>query len=128
MMQFADVTDLEARWRTLTLDEAATATALLTDASALLSSMVRIDGRDADYEYLLKIVCVNMVKRAMASVETGLYGVSQQSMTAGPYTQQASYSNPTGELYLTKSEKVMLGIKNGYIGSIRAKVRPSCMA
>ena len=43
-------------------------------------------------------------------------------MTAGPYTQSWTFANPSGDMYLTKMEKRLLGITSGYIGSIRPKV------
>ncbi|MBQ1449739.1 MAG: hypothetical protein IIZ12_02215, partial [Eggerthellaceae bacterium] len=58
---------------------------------------------------LLKIVVCNMVERAM-STGGDMYGVTQQSMTAVGFTQQYTYANPTGDLYISKAEKRMLGI------------------
>ena len=122
-MRFAEVSDLEARWRCLSASESSQAQVLLEDASAMLASMVTIPEHDDGYPELLKIVCCNMVQRAMSAAATDAVGVTQQSMTAGPYTQSWSYANPTGDMYLTKVEKRLLGISNGYIGSIRPKIR-----
>jgi hypothetical protein len=108
-MAYADVSDLEVRWRTLTTDEQARAEALLDDASAMLATAVIVDDSDEQQAALLKIVCCNMVIRSM-STGGDMYGVSQQSMTAVGFTQQFSYANPTGDLYITKAEKRMLGI------------------
>lgn len=121
-MAFAEVSDLEARWRELSETEQAQASVLLEDASAILSSLVVIEDKETEYLELCRIVVCNMVQRAMASSANDLFGVTQSSMTAGPYTQSASYSNPTGDMYLTKTEKRMLGITNGYIGSIRPMI------
>ena len=108
-MAYADVSDLEARWRTLTEDEQARAAVLLDDASAMLAAAVMVDESDMQQDTLLKIVCCNMVQRSMSTGDD-MFGVSQQSITAGPYTQSFNYSNPSGDLYITKSEKRMLGI------------------
>ena len=108
-MAYADVSDLEVRWRTLTDDEQARAEALLDDASAMLDAYVTVDETDEKQLNLLKIVVCNMVERAM-STGGDTYGVSQQSMTAVGFSQQYTYANPTGDLYITKSEKRMLGI------------------
>ena len=108
-MAYADVSDLEVRWRTLTDDEQARAEALLDDASAMLDAYTTVDETDEKQMQLLKIVVCNMVERAM-STGGDIYGVTQQSMTAGPYAQTFSYANPTGDLYITKTEKRMLGI------------------
>ena len=108
-MAYADVSDLEVRWRTLTTDEQARAEALLDDASAMLDAYVTVDETDEQQMKLLKIVVCNMVERAM-STGGDIFGVTQQSMTAGPYAQTFNYANPTGDLYITKSEKRLLGI------------------
>ena len=108
-MAYADVSDLEVRWRTLTEDEQARAEALLDDASAMLDAYVTVDETDEKQLNLLKIVVCNMVERAM-STGGDMYGVTQQSMTAVGFSQQFSYANPTGDLYITKAEKRMLGI------------------
>lgn len=118
-MAFADVSDIEARWRTLSADEEARATALLDDASAMLAAQVDIDASSAEQAKLLNIVCCSMVIRAMSATEADSYGAESMTMTAGPYSQSWSYSNPTGDMYLTKYEKRLLGITPCYIGTIR---------
>ena len=75
----------------------------------MLAAAVMVDESDAQQDTLLKIVCCNMVQRAMSTGDD-VFGVTQQSITAGPYTQSLSYSNPGGDMYITKSEKRMLGI------------------
>lgn len=118
-MAYADVSDLESRWRDLSADEEAKAAVLLDDASAMLASYVDVDESDEAQMTLLKIVCCNMVQRSMSATESDLYGVTQQSMSAVGFSQSMSYSNPTGDMYLTKSEKRLLGINAGYVTSIR---------
>lgn len=113
-MAYAEVSDLESRWRELTDDEAARTEVLLGDASAMLAASVTVDDADEQQAALLKIVTCNMVQRAM-STGGDMYGVTQQSMTAVGFTQQFSYANPTGDLYITKAERRMLGI-GGKIG------------
>lgn len=118
-MAFAEVRDLEARWRKLTDEEAARASILIDDASAMLSTLVTVDGNDTEQAELLEMVCCNMVIRAMSATGMDTFGVSQASITAGPYTQSYSYTNPSGDMYLTKFEKRLLGISTSYIGTIR---------
>lgn len=119
-MAFAEVSDLEARWRELTTDDEARASVLLDDASAMLEAMVGVvDPAYSDYMNRLKIVTCNMVIRAMSASEADTFGASNMSMTAGPYSQSFTYANPSGDMYVTKAEKVMLGITSSYIGSIR---------
>lgn len=121
-MAYADVSDLEARWRELNEAEEARAEVLLADASAVLDSLVDVDETDTEQLEICKIVVCAMVQRAMVAGEADAYGVTQQSMTAGPYTQSWTYSNPNANLYLTKAEKKMLGVGGGYIGSIRPMI------
>lgn len=118
-MAFAGVSDIEARWRKLSASEEATAAVLLDDASAALSKLVDVDSHDTEQADILKFVCCSMVIRKMSATKTDTYGVSSMSMTAGPYTQQMAYSNPTGDWYLTKFERRLLGVTSAYIGSIR---------
>lgn len=111
---FAVVDDLVMRWRPLNATEAATAGVLLGDASA----MVRSECPDVDARLalvpplidpaILKMIVCSMVKRSMiagADVE----GVTSTQQTAGPFSQSQSFSNPMGNLYLTKAERKMLG-------------------
>lgn len=121
-MAFATVSDIEARWRDLTVSEEARAAVLLDDAAAMLSKLVDVDPSDTEQAALLKAVNCDMVIRNMSQTSSDLYGVSQSSMTAGPYTQAMSYANPSGDMYLTKLEKRLLGITSGYIGSIRPMI------
>lgn len=121
-MAYAEVSDVEARWRDLTTDEAAKAAVLLDDASAVLTRFVDVDTSDAGQAELLKIVCCDMVIRSMVSTSSETYGMSASSMTAGPYSQSWTYSNPSGDLYITRLEKRLLGISSGYIGAVPAAI------
>ena len=126
-MAYAEVSDIEVRLqRTFTEDEEANVEALLDDASAVLNKLVIIDETTEQNE-LLKFVCINMVSRAVDS-GVDVYGASQASVTAGPYTQSFSFATPSGDMYLTKLEKRLLGITSGYIGSIPADIHryPCC--
>ena len=118
-MAFADVSDIESRWRELSTDEEARATTLIDDASAMLSALVAVDETDEEQAELLEMVCCNMVIRAMSASEYDAFGASQMTMTAGPYSQQWTYTNPSGDMFITKMEKRLLGISTSYIGTIR---------
>ena len=115
-MAFADVNDVEARWRPLTADEAQRADVLLGDASAMLAALVEVDPCSPTQGDILRSVCCSMVIRAMAATEADNLGVSQASMTAGPYTQSWTYSNSSGDMYLTRNEKRLLHIGGGRVG------------
>ena len=117
---FADADDLAARWRPLSVTEAAKATVLLTDASQIILNEDRYDTL-ADLTTptltLVRIVCA-MVKRAMLAGSTDDAPVSQTQQTAGPFSISATYSNPTGDLYLTAAERRALGFSRQRAGHV----------
>lgn len=122
-MAYATVDDLEARWRTLDSDEEARAAVLLDDASVMLTEQVEVDAEDEQQSALLKIVCCNMVIRAMLASESDAYGVSQIDYGMGPFSQAAHFANPNGDLYLTGQEKDLLDIGTGrYIFDFRPQI------
>lgn len=121
-MAYAEVSDIESRWRELSTDKQSRASVLIDDASAMLTALVDVDSDDSEQAQLLKQVCCSMVIRAMSATEADAFGASQMSMTAGPYTQSWNYANPSGDMYLTRLEKRLLGITSGYIGSIPVKI------
>ena len=103
-----------------TLGETA-ANALLLRASARIAKMLRDRGIDIDpsdelQALNLKTVTVNMVRRSLLASQNDLLGVSQKSMAGGPYTESWSFSNPSGEMYMTKDERALLGIGGGRAG------------
>ena len=110
---FAEYTDLEAIWRPLSADEEARATTLLPYASAFIRAQAPdVDQRILDGELdeaIPRFIACSMVKRILQSA-TALEGVSQQQTTAGPFSSGVSYSNPSGNLYLNKDERKLLGI------------------
>jgi hypothetical protein len=57
-----------------------------------------------------KIVSCEMVKRAMAT-PGGLdaLGVTSVQAGAGPFQETRQFSNPTGDLYLTRADRELLG-------------------
>jgi hypothetical protein len=106
---FADPSDVAARWRPLSDEESATASALLDDASAL----IRAEYPDIDSRIAAGVlsaasvlaVTAGMVKRAMIAPADG---VSQQSETVGPYSHSQSFSNPLGNVFLTAADRVLI--------------------
>ena len=121
-MSYAEVSDLEARLgRTLDTAEKERAEVLLSDASVYLDALVSPSDVCVMAE-TLKIVCCNIVSRAMATTSSDMFGVKQATISADIYSQTLSYQNPSGDFYMTKADKKMLGISDGYIGSIRPKI------
>jgi hypothetical protein len=115
MAAFAVVTDLEARWRPLSPQEQTTATTLLEDASATIRAEVpdvdtRLTAGTLDAGIPLMVACA-MVKRAMLAGDAA--GVTNQQESVGPFMRGLTFANPTGDLYLTKRERRMLGAQAG---------------
>lgn len=107
-IKFATVADIEARWRPLTDDEKTTANALLDDAADLiLSECPLTEEQQEAKQATLKRVSVAVVKRAMSS-PVGI-GVESIQQGAGSYQGSVKFSNPAGDLYLTRAERRALG-------------------
>ena len=114
---FATKTELAAYWRTLTSEEQSRADIMLGLASnrlRLMASDVDIDldeKKEADEAYsdTLKWVVMEAVKRAIAT-PTDQPPVSQWQQTAGPYSENYQYTNPSGDLWFKKSELSALGL------------------
>ncbi|NKY08940.1 Gp19/Gp15/Gp42 family protein [Cellulomonas hominis] len=115
---FATPDDLAQSWRSLASDEQERATTLLRFASAMIR--VECPGVDAritpvppatmpelDPDIPRMVACA-VVKRAMI-VGTEAEGVNAEQQTAGPFAKSLTFSNPMGNLYLTKGEKRLLG-------------------
>lgn len=111
---YATSQDLADRWRPLTTEEAARADVLLADAAvriraacSTVDERLAADPQELDPD-IPKLVSVEMVRRAMlAPVDQA--AMTQIQQTAGPFSQGGTFANPTGDLYLTKAEKQMLG-------------------
>lgn len=113
---YATVQDVQARMaHTLTLSEQTLCSTLLEDAAVMIDNYNKNATAAAK-----KIVSCRMVSRAVqANDEFVPVGASQGSMTSGPYTQSWTMSTggTTGELYLSKADKDLLGGHGNQIGS-----------
>lgn len=112
-MAYATTDDLQTRWKPLSPSEIDRANVLLDDAAVFLRAEFARNGKTIDEEdemlmASLKIVSCAMVKRMMNAMPVD--GVSQVGLTAGPFNQQFTLSNPSGDMYLTAREYGMLGI------------------
>lgn len=123
-MAFATSDDIAARWRPLSESEQEKAEVLLEDAATYLSEYVVVDEDDEQQASILKMVSCSMVIRAMLASENNVFGVTEQSISADIYSQTMRYQNPSGDLYLTASEKRLLGITSSYLTSIRPVIEP----
>ncbi len=111
MAAYATWQDVQARMnRTLSTTEQAICTTLLGDAAVI------IDLYNADAKADVKqVVSCRMVIRALGDGESAgvPVGATQGSMSGLGYSQSWTISSgSTGELYLAKLEKQMLGVSN----------------
>lgn len=115
MAAYATVTDVQARMtRDLSADEEAVCTTILDDAAVIIDAAAPNASTDAK-----KVVSCRMVIRALGDGGTGVpMGATQGSMSALGYSQSWTIGSggSTGELYLGKLERSLLGIGNS-IGS-----------
>lgn len=117
MEAFATKAQLAAYWRTLTSDEQTRADVMLPLASNRLRLIgedlgVDLDARSAAspaFESTLQWVTMEAVKRAL-STPTDQPPVDTFSQTAGPYSENYKYSNPSGDLWFKKTELASLGL------------------
>lgn len=113
-MAYATVTDIEARInRELSESEQTQVSTLLDDAGVYID----ITNTKAS-DTVKKIVSCNMVIRAIDTGDSDIpLGATQGSMSALGYSQSWTVSNGSyGELYLSKTDKKLLGLSN-QIGS-----------
>lgn len=130
MSSFATVQELEAFWRSLTGDEQSRAGDLLNYASDYLRLLgenigLDIDAKSADnsvYESNLKFITMSATQRAMSAPEMS-GGAESYTQTAGPYSENYKFANPNGDLYFTKRELSILGLKGQSITTISSTRR-----
>lgn len=107
---FADFTDVQARWRPLSMEESVIADQLCIDASTMIRERWSdVDDRVAAGtllpESLARIVAL-MVKRAMISGDAE--GLESRQQAAGPFSVSDKFSNPNGNLYFTAADLLVL--------------------
>ena len=108
-MLYAEVQDVEAGFRALSKEEQTRCVALLSEA-AVISDHYNPDA-DADTK---RVVSCRMVRRPLGDGEDGVsfpMGATQGTATALGYSQSWTMSGgSSGELYLSKLEKKLLGV------------------
>lgn len=113
-MAYATYSDVQARMnRTLSTSEQSICATLLDDAAVIIDTTGTLATADVK-----KVVSCRMVIRALGDGETGVpVGATQGSMSGLGYSQSWTISSgSTGELYLSKLDKQLLGLGN-QIGS-----------
>ena len=117
MAAYATVSDVQARMaHTMSEAEQAICSTLLDDAAVMIDSVAPTAEADAK-----KVVSCRMVIRGMPADDSGSQvpvGATQGSMSALGYSQSWTFgsSGGTGELYLGKTDRQLLGLGNS-IGS-----------
>lgn len=119
---FATKDELAAYWRVLTSDEQTRADILLMLASNRLRLIAGDDDVDLDakaeaseaYKTTLRWVVMEAVKRAIQT-PTDQPNVETYGQTAGPYSENYKYANPTGDLWFRKSELSAIGLSGKQI-------------
>ena len=110
-MTYAEVVDVEAGFRALSKDEQTRCAALLSEAAIIIDAYNPDAGEDAK-----RLVSCRMVRRQLGEDDStgGVsfpMGSTQGTATALGYSQSWTMSGgSTGELYLSKLEKKLLGV------------------
>lgn len=110
-MRYAETEDVEAAFRDLTGDERTRCTALLSEAALIIDAY----NADADADRKRLVSC-RMVRRQLGEDDSGdavtfPMGATQGTATALGYSQSWTMSGgSSGELYLSKLEKKLLGV------------------
>lgn len=114
---FATLEQLEAFWKDIAAADEGRAELLLE----LASNRLRVIGEDVDvdidarvleseaYSTTVRWVVMEAVKRALLT-PTDQPPVDTYSQTAGPYSENYKYTNPSGDLWFKKSELNALGL------------------
>lgn len=110
---YATVQDVEAGFRPLTASEQTIANQLLVEAAIIIDAYNSLASADAK-----NVVSCRMVRRSIGSSGDTPIGASQGSMSALGYSQSWTMgaTGSTGELYLNRTDKKLLGAGNA-IGS-----------
>lgn len=114
---FATLEQLEAFWKDIAAADEGRAELLLE----LASNRLRVIGEDVDvdidarvleseaYSTTVRWVVMEAVKRALLT-PTDQPPVDTYSQTAGPYSENYKYTNPSGDLWFKKTELNALGL------------------
>jgi hypothetical protein len=117
LQPFATVDDLSAFWRPITDPETDRANTLLLLASNRLRQIASDLGIDLDakvdaseiYKANVQWVVMEAVKRAMLTPVDAPPANSVQQ-TAGPYSENIVYTNPSGDLWFKKAELTAISL------------------
>lgn len=112
MADFATLSDLKAHWPALPSDREVEASRKLYEASLeLRTAFPDIDARIASGELdenVPRLVVCRMVKRALDTPADAMAGVGSVTQQGGPFAQTLNFTNPDGNIYLSKSDRRLL--------------------
>jgi len=110
MTAYATVEQVELGFRSLTEEEQIKCAALLDEASVLIDAVAKNASSEAK-----QVVSCRIVRRSLGDgSDTSVpIGATQGSMSALGYSQSWTISNgSSGELYLGKTDRILLGLGN----------------
>ena len=119
---FATAEDYAARYG-LTTDEDRLNTILADVSTVMINAYEGFwgdpyqEGIHANFDRSACAVCCSIAHRSL-SVPAGFEGAKQYSQTAGSYNAFIMFSNPTGDIYLSKTELKRLGLYGQRIGAV----------
>ena len=125
---FATAQELRARWPDMPPGSDEHAGVLLEDASQFIMDVCPT-AANVTAATRRRVVC-SVVRRSMESAVPA--GGDQHTQTAGPFSQSFTASNPSGDFYLTKTERKALGegeqraFTVAVAGSATVEHRPWC--
>lgn len=123
-ISFATITDYENRYGEVAESDKTRTETILQDASDMLLATYEenygVPYEEGAHPVFDKSACAVAcaVAHRSLSVPAGFEGASQFSRTAGSYNASITFSNPTGDLYLSKTDLKRLGLSGQMIGTI----------
>lgn len=105
---FATIEEFKARWPDMPVGADSFATTLLGDASQYMLDVCPTV-MSVSNSTRRRVVCA-VVKRSMIAAESGAEGMESINVGTGPFQDSWKPSNPHGDFYLTKQEKLSLGM------------------
>lgn len=129
---FATVADVEERWRELSEDEETRCGALLSDASVMIAAELSkrgtdVEGIDPDGllgKSLTSVTCSMVIRSMKTPVDQ--QATTNYTQSAVGYSESFAYANPSGDLYLTKTERRQLGIGGADFGVVLPDINRGC--
>ncbi|SEC54854.1 hypothetical protein [Arthrobacter woluwensis] len=118
---FATVEELKQRWPDFPTGGEAAATVALEDASQFILDVCS-GAANASASTRRRVVC-SVVRRAMGTPDGG-EGMESMTQGAGPFQQTWKISNPDGNYYLNKQEKIALGCGKSKAFGVQIAFRP----